>query len=209
MSRYYQGYQPAQRRQQDFSDIERMRLEQQQRNQQSQSQQGDNMNGMGKLAGMFKSGGEVIPSGGGQSYGGGNSAYGGFDMPTTTGGAEMPAGESWYSNLFSGGEGAAGGDSASAAMMNPAVAIPATALLAANVAHNKGISNWGDTLKGQLSGNTLDYYRNGDHGFMSKISGGSIGDFGKSVTDFATLDFGNGFDNAKSGLKNLFKLKLF
>jgi hypothetical protein len=211
MSRYYQGYQPQQRRQQDFSELERMRLEQQQRQQQSQSQQGDNMNGMGKLAKMFNSGGgETIPSGGGQSFGGGNSAYGGIDIPASTGGAEMPAGESWYSNLFSGGEGAAGGGSSMTA-----AAAPVAMVLAANTAHNKGISPWHETLKGRLAGNTIDYYQGKqdgkEHGFMSKVldDDGAFGNFAKSATDFAELDFSNSFDNAKTGLKNLFKLKLF
>jgi hypothetical protein len=218
MSRYYQGYQPSQRRQQDFSDIERMRLEQQQRQQQGQSQQGDNMNGMGKLAKYFNGGGgETIPSGGGQSFGGGNSAYGGIDIPASTGGGTVPEGGAWYSNLFSGGSPAAGGTAAggeggasAAASSNPYGWI-AAALLSANVAHNKGISSWNENLKGHLAGNSLDYYQRGNHGIGSKIfdGDGTVGQTAKGFTDFMSLDPKNGIENTLGGVKSFFKGKLF
>jgi hypothetical protein len=222
MSRYYQGYQPSQRRQQDFSDIERMRLEQQQRQQQGQSQQGDNMNGMGKLAKYFNGGGgETIPSGGGQSFGGGNSAYGGIDIPASTGGGTVPEGGAWYSNLFSGGSPAAGGTAAggeggasAAASSNPYGWI-AAALLSGQVMHNKGISNWGDTFKGQGTSNLVDYYQGNkdgkQHGVMSKVldEDGATGNFTKAFTDFGTFDFSNGLKNTKDGFKNALKLKFF
>jgi hypothetical protein len=215
-SKYYTGYQPKQRQQTDYTDIQQI-LAAQKQQQQAQQQQGNNPQSMQNFGSSMKSmfGGSDIPASGGQSFGGGNSAYGGIDIPTSTPQSlDMPASTepSWYSNLFS-----SGGAPTNVNMAAPssgggsaiAYAPPVAALLAANVAHNKGISPWHETAKGHLGGNTLDYFRNGDHGFMSKITGGSLGDFGKSATDFASLDFGNSLQNAGSGLKNLFKLKLF
>jgi hypothetical protein len=232
MSRYYQGYQPQQRRQQDFTEIERMRLEQQQGQQQGQSQD-SNMNGIGRLAKYFNtpSSAAGLDSLGGASSNYVNSSGGistamqspapvtdfatGATMNPVNSGAtsnalgSMGNGGSWYSNLFSGGEGATGGSGMSAA------AAPVAAVLALNTAHNKGISNWGDAPKGKFSGNMLDYYQGDqdgkEHGFMSKIfdPDGATGQLSKSATDFLTLDFSNGLDSAKDGLKNLFKLKLF
>jgi hypothetical protein len=227
MSRYYQGYQPAQRRQQDFSELERMRLEQQQRNQQAQSQD-SNMNGIGKLAKYFSGGNGSATAGGGtgtaagqgfESFGAGGANGGGlgYDMNGFMGqGTPAANGGSWYSNLFSSSPaaGGGGGGASAAASSNPYGWI-AAALLSANVMHNKKISPWSESIKGQGADNLVDYFQGNkdgkQHGAMSKVldEDGATGNFTKAFTDFGTFDFSNGLKNTKDGFKNALKLKFF
>jgi hypothetical protein len=196
-SKYYTEFQPAGSKP-DFSALME-KLKQQQQQQQQQSGSGlDNFSNAAKAYKYFKTPSSPVPSGGGNSFGGGNSVYGGIDIPTSTGGGTMPSGQSWYS-----------------AMMNPAVAVPAAIIAGANVMHNKDISSWGDTLKGKGGANLVDYYQGKkdgkEHGFMSKVldPDGATGQLTKSLTDFGSLDFSNGFKGVEDGLKSLFKLKLF
>jgi hypothetical protein len=120
-------------------------------------------------------------------------------------------------SMFSGGGGAAAGSeggASAAAGSNPYGWI-AAALLSANVAHNKGVSPWSETLKGQGPGNYVDYYQ-GDqdgkqHGFMSKVldKDGATGQATKGYTDLMTGDFSNSFKHNKQAVKDIFKLKFF
>ena len=225
-SKYYTEYKPPQQQGADFTGLLR-KLEEQRQAQQQQQQQNmspQNMQNIGKLGKSIFGSGGGMPESGGQSFGGGNSVYGGIDIPTSSASSlDMPAstassssGTPWYSgftDMFSGGAGGAGGGEGAgqAAMMNPAVAIPTAVLLSANVAHNKGISPWNETLKGQMPGNLADYYGEGNHGFMSKVldKDGTVGQTFKGFTDFSTLDPKNALKNTFGGVKSAFKGKLF
>lgn len=226
-SKYYQGYQPRQKRPRDFSRIEALRqlqAQQQQQQGQQQSSLGDNLNSAGKLYEYFKPAGSASAGGGlgtgaGQGFesfgaGGANGGTLGYDMNGFMG-AGTPAAESspsWYSSLFNGGGTAAGGQggASSAAMSNP-YGWAAAILGSANIMHNKGISPWNETIKGKAGGNLVDYYQNGRHGIGSKLldKDGATGKATKGITDFLELDFGNALSNTGDSLKNLFKLKLF
>lgn len=230
-SKYYQGYQPRQKRPRDFSRLEALRqlqAQQQQQQGQQQSNLGDNLNSAGKLYKYFNSGGSATAGGGlgtgaGQGFesfsaGGANGGTLGYDMNGFMG-AGTPAAESspaWYSNLFSSspsagalGSGGSGGASG-AASSNPYGWI-AAAILSANVMHNKGISPWHEGIKGKGGGNLVDYYQKGGHGIGSKLldKDGFVGMSGKGFTDIMEGDVTNAWKNSIDGLKNLFKGRLF
>jgi hypothetical protein len=225
-SKYYTGFKPTPiKRPDEYGDLLQMLMRQ------SKGGQGGNSNStnFGQMKDIADMGKSLFGSSGGlDSLGGAPSNFvnssGGVSTamqspaPVTdfaTGATMNPigggqtsntlgsmGGNSWYNGLFNGGG-------------MGAMAAPAAALLGAQVAHNKGISNWGDTAKGQLLSNTVDYYQGSqdgkEHGFMSKIldPDGATGQLSKSATDFATLDFSNGLKGMEDGLKSLFKLKLF
>lgn len=206
-SKYYTDYQAPQSQRQDMSALmQKLReLQLQSQQQQQQNMSADNMQGIGNL------GKSIFGSGSPSSFGGQSGGVGGSYLSGDAGlgmdlGGTAGQGTSWYSSLF---------NSPSSALMNPAVAIPAAALFGANVAHNKGISSWGDTLKGQLGGNTIDYYAEGNHGIGSKIFDKdnplSAYEGSKALTDLATLDFKNAFKHGGNALMNPFKAlkKLF
>lgn len=208
-SKYYTGYQPRQRQPDNQSDLleymRRMQEQMQQQSQQNQPSAADYQN-IGKL------GKSIFGSSGGS---GGTPTNIDMTPPASGGGGDI-----W--NLFgqtptSGSPMAspAGGSSWHSAFANPAVAIPAAVIAAANVAHNKGISSWGDTLKGQLGGNTVDYYAEGNHGIGSKIFDKdnpiSAYEPAKFFTDLATLDLKNAAKHGGNALMGPLKAlkKLF
>ena len=163
---------------------------------------------------------------GGQPAGGGMSTppmglmqmfQGGGSGGAAAGGGQA-AGGAAGGQAAGGAAGATGGAAQSgmgAVMSNPFTLMAAAIIGSAAHDNNKGISSWGDTLKGQAGGKKLDYYggRNDGktHGFLGKIADkdGATGQSMKGITDFSELDFKNGFKNSLQSVKSLFKGKLF
>jgi hypothetical protein len=75
--------------------------------------------------------------------------------------------------------------------------------LGAKALNDSGISSYGNTMKGQWAGNLTDKV------IGDRDNTGAARDMVGSIGNFFGGDFGGGFDRAKSGIKDLFRLKLW
>lgn len=188
-----------------FADILRQQQMLQQQGQEAQQSQGQGMAQLGQLGGKQLA--SALRGGGGAAASPGGAGFG-LGQPLVSG--QMGA-----SSMAGGGAASGGGGMGSALMSNPWTAAAAAIVGGSNYLHNKDISPWNETLKGQAGGNMLDYYggrKDGKtHGAIGKIvdKDGATGQSLKAVTDLSELDFSNAWKNAKDSVKSLFKLKLF
>lgn len=104
------------------------------------------------------------------------------------------------SSMFGGGGGSGGGSALSTVASSPWAWMAAAVLGAANYNVNKGNHSWGDFAKNKGPSKLFDKY--GDT--IEKYAPGQ-GDMNKGISDIASLDFSNGFDNLGSGLKTQLK----
>ena len=167
-----------------------------------------------------QSAGNTAPSGGMGSppmgllkmFSGGATGAGGGTAAAVTGTGASTGAATTASTAAAGG----GGSGAGAALMsNPFTALAAVIAGSAIHDNNKGIASYEESLLGQAGGKKLDYYggRNDGktHGMLGKFvdQDGANGQSLKGITDFAELDFSNGFKNSLESVKSLFKGKLF
>jgi hypothetical protein len=226
-SKYYTQFQPRQRQRSNGEDLlEAMRKmqEQQQAEQQQNSQASmSDWQNAGKLGKSIF--GSSAPTGATNFINSSGGISTAFQSPAATqfGGSSLTGaggGMGAIQSPITGGAtsnalGGMGGSGGSSALMSNPYGWAAAILASANVMHNKDISPWSETIKGQAGGNLVDYYQGRkdgkEHGFMSKLmdADGATGQATKGITDFLELDFSNAFGNTKDSLKSLFKGKLF
>lgn len=147
----------------------------------------------------------------GMTYGGAAAGAG----AATAGSGAAAGGAGSLASAGGAGVGTMGASAGTAMFSNPITAIIAAAIIGSNYLDNKGISSWGDTIKGQAGGNIVDYYSGRsdgkEHGILSKVfdQDGYVGQLAKGFTDIGELDWKNGFKSMGGAFKSLFKGQLF